>query len=96
MTDYQSIVDMAQSNSLLNRVAAAAAAERISNPQAWAFNLAWEIVSYDYTWADDWSYARDTATPNQNPDTGARTDVIGDPKILSVVQALKPKPDEDE
>lgn len=88
---YSSIVEMAQSNSLLNRVAAAAAGEGESDPLTWVHQNAWEIAAQP-GWADAWDYARDNATADDNPDTGARPAVISDGMILASVQAIRATP----
>lgn len=88
---YNHVVEMAYSQSLLERVAACAAAEGIEGPREWALANAWRIVAHDPVWEEVWEYNRTTAaTPNVNPDTGYRTDVIADDKIAAVVAALKP------
>ena len=86
---YQSIVEMAGSDSLQARVAAAAAAEGFpDDPESFARNNIWGIVS-SAGWADAWDYARAAGNAgNFNPDTGARSDVIDDAMILSVVQPM--------
>lgn len=89
---YNAVVEMAQSASLRNRVAACAAAEGVTNPEQWAASKMWALASSP-GWAEDWAYAQDTYTVNQNPDTGARTDVIGDAQILAAVQALSADPE---
>jgi hypothetical protein len=78
---------MASSQSLLSRIVAAAAGEGLSNPLQWAQSNVWQLVS-SAGWADSWSYARNGATVNVNPDTGQRDDTITDQMILSAVQAL--------
>lgn len=84
---YQSIVEMAGSQSLLQRIVAAAASEGRTEPLGWAQGSIWHVVS-EPGWADAWDYAKDTATVNHNPDLGARNDVINDGMILAAVQAV--------
>lgn len=84
---YSSIAEMATSNSLMTRIAAAAAKERIAGPKAWANTHMWELVSSP-NWDAQWAYAVDNYQVNANPDFGARTDVISDADILAAVQAL--------
>jgi hypothetical protein len=84
---YTSVVEMANSSSLIGRLTAAAAGESIADPQAWVRTNLWKIVSSP-GWADDWAYAADTASVNTNPDLGIRTDVISDAKILAAIQAV--------
>lgn len=85
---YQSIVEMAGSQSLMGRIAAAAADEGQENPVPWVQTNIWHIVAADQGWADAWDYARDAATLDNNPDTGARPGVINDSMILAVVQPM--------
>jgi hypothetical protein len=84
---YNSIVEIAQSESLRGRITAAAAAEGIDYPEQWASTAMWKLAASP-GWADKWDSANDSYTVNANPDTGARTDVISDGDILSAVQAL--------
>lgn len=88
---YSSIVEMANSASLIGRITAAVAGESIENPEAWTRTNIWKIAAQP-GWADDWAYADDTATVNVNPDLGIRTDVISDVKILAAVQAVVAEP----
>ncbi len=83
---YTDIVEMATNATLRTRFAAAAAAEGEDDPSRWAADNAWHLAASP-GWADAWAYAEDTATVNQNPDTGMRNDVITDGMILSAVQA---------
>lgn len=85
---YQSVVEMASSQSLLARLVAAAAAEGQTDPLQWTQANVWRL-SATPGWADAWAYARDTETDDQNPDTGRRPGVISDGMILSAVQALR-------
>jgi len=85
---YTSIVQMAGSQSLAARIAAAAADEGQSDPVNWTTQNIWRIVAADQGWSDAWDYARDNATDDNNPDTGARPGVINDAMILAVVQPL--------
>jgi len=89
---YSAIVDIANSHTLMQRIVAAAAQEGIDNPEAWVSTNRWKLAATP-NWAADWAYAKDTATANVNPDTGARVDVIDDAKILSAVQALNTPPE---
>jgi hypothetical protein len=91
---YQSIVEMAGSPSLAGRVAAAAADEGQEDPVPWVQRNIWVIVSTDSGWSTAWDYARDTATLDDNPDTGARPGVINDSMILAVVQPMVNPPEE--
>lgn len=49
---------------------------------------AWEMASQP-GWAEAWDYALGTASPDNNPDTGARPGVINDSMILAAVQAVR-------
>lgn len=89
---YQSIVEMAGSQSLQGRVAAAAADEGEADPVTWTQRNIWAIVAADAGWAAAWDYARDQATLDDNPDTGARPGVINDAMILAVVQPMVQTP----
>ena len=84
---YQSIVEMAGSQSLQGRIAAAAADEGQADPVSWTQRNIWAIVAADSSWADAWDYAQDNSSLDDNPDTGARPGVINDQMILTVVQA---------
>lgn len=86
MSNYSAVASMAASISLRDRVAACAAQEGKPDPVIWAQQHMWAIAA-SATWDDTWQYAVDTYNVNQNPDTGARTDVISDAMILAAVQA---------
>ena len=85
---YQAISNMAQSGSLRARLVACAAQEGIDQPEQFVNSYLWEILTQP-GWADDWAYAEDNQTVKVNPDTGARTDVCSDAKILGAIQAVK-------
>ena len=85
---YTSIVQMAGSQSLASRIAAAAADEGQADPVGWTSANIWQIVAADQGWSDAWDYAVANATDDDNPDTGARPGVINDAMILAVVQPL--------
>ena len=85
---YLSVVEMAGSNSLLQRITAAAAGEGQTDASLWAQQNIWQLVASP-DWDDAWDYAKATYTPDANPDTGARPGVINDNMILSAVQALR-------
>jgi len=84
---YNTIVAIAGSTSLTERVAAAAAQEGIEDPVAWAQRHVWQLAA-EPGWAEAWQYALDAYTLNVNPDTGQRNDVINDAMILAAVQAI--------
>lgn len=92
---YNSINAMASSQSLIARVAAAAAAEGYTgNTVQWAQANIWQIVALP-GWADAWDYALGNRNINFNPDTGIRDDVINDSMILAAVQPLIAPPADD-
>jgi hypothetical protein len=84
---YNTIVQIASSPSLLNRAAAAAAEQGLSDPVGWAQRHAWELAA-EPGWADAWESAEAALTLDQNPDTGVRPSVITDAMILAAVQAI--------
>jgi hypothetical protein len=92
---YQAIIEMSQSGTLMGRIAAAAAAEGLAerngeHPVQWAQQNIWRIASTD-GWAEAWNTAEENKTINDNPDTGARNNVITDDMIReAVVDALPP------
>lgn len=86
---YASVVEIAASPSLRNRITAAAAQESVPNPEAWVSLNMWSFASQP-DWAEAWDYAKATYSLDNNPDTGARPGVINDSMILAAVQALKP------
>lgn len=88
---YTSIQDMAQNGPLRGRIAAAAAAEGIDDPDTWTADRMWKFASQP-GWGDKWAYAVDNYQINSNPDFGVRTDVISDGDILTAVQALNTEP----
>jgi hypothetical protein len=84
---YSSIVEMVHSQTLTARVAAAAAEEGATEPDTWARANMWAIVAAG-NWDEQWDSAKAAWSPNVNPDTGARNDVITDAMILSVIQPM--------
>lgn len=85
---YASIVEMTQSVALRDRIAAAAAEEgQPGDAMAWALENIWQVVASG-NWDAAWDSANASATVNDNPDTGARDDVITDAMILSAVQPM--------
>lgn len=84
---YYSVIEMANSASLIGRVTACAAGEKIADPESWTRKYLWRICASP-GWATQWESASNTLQINQNPDLGARTDVITDGNILSAVQAV--------
>lgn len=84
--NYNAIADMSQSNSLRSRVTACAAESGKPDPSTWSGSRMWQI-SASPGWNEAWANAVDNLNVNQNPDIGARTDVITDAMILAAVQA---------
>lgn len=85
---YNTVVAMANSQSLIARVAACAA--ELGNTQArqWAgTNILSLVATAPATLQTAWDGA--AADENANPDTGHREDVITDAMILSAVTALQ-------
>ena len=85
---YSSVVEMAGSIALRNRITAAAASEGATDPATWTAEHIWEVVAAGSDWAAPRDSARASSSDNWNPDTGARDDVITDAMILSVVQPM--------
>ncbi len=84
---YRAVVEMAGNMSLRDRLVAAATEQKVANnPAQWVDDNLWHLVSSP-GWATDWQYARDTATVNVNPDTGARDDVLSDAELRAAVAA---------
>lgn len=77
---YQSIVEMASSQSLQARIVAAAATMGVNNPLAWVPSHIWHVVS-EQTWGDAWTDAHATYNESMNPDFGVREDIITDAMI---------------
>lgn len=87
---YAAIVEMSNSASLSARVAACAAEQGNSQARQWAgANLISVVADPAFGWPAAWDFAKGTATINNNPDIGARDDVISDVMILAAVQARK-------
>lgn len=84
---YNTIVTIATSETLLNRVAAAAAAEGEPGPHDWAYTHQW-VLAAQPGWDTAWESAQSTMTVNDNPDLGERDDVITDGMILASVQSI--------
>lgn len=88
---YMSIIETSESPTLRRRVQAAAAQEMaaagvtVSSIEGWVAERMLRLAATS-GWADSWAYAQDTYTPQFNPDTGARPDVISDGAILAAVQ----------
>lgn len=85
---YNTVNEMAQSQSLIARVAACAAALGNIAPRNWAAsNILTMVATADASLQTTWVAAQ--GNPNANPDTGFRTDVVTDAMILTAVTALK-------
>lgn len=85
MSNYNSTRQMVASNSLKDRVTAAAAEKNLLSPAQWASDQMWFLASDD-EWVARWSDADFNYNPTFNPDTGARPDVITDAIIDRAVQ----------
>jgi hypothetical protein len=84
---YSSIVEMANSESLRSRITAAAAAQEVPNPDQWIYGVAWQVAASP-GWDTKWDSAKSSYNINENPDVGARTDVISDADILAAITAI--------
>lgn len=84
---YNTMVQIANSSTLTQRIAAAAATQEIEDPVGWAQAHRW-VLAAQPGWADAWAYAEDTKTIEENPDTGVREAVINESMILAAVQAI--------
>lgn len=84
---YRSMVEMATSPSLLDRVAACLATFQTPVPRAVAQDNIWRLVAND-DWGDAWQYAVDSYNINLNPDTGARSDVVTDEMIRAACATI--------
>lgn len=85
---YRSIVDMALSASLRDRLRACAAEQGEASPEVWVGQHMWALAASP-GWATKWDSAKVGLTIDQNPDLGARDDVITDADVLAAVQALR-------
>jgi hypothetical protein len=83
---YQDSVSMSASTSLRGRCVVAAAGEGIDSPEGWVATNWWKLLASP-GWADQWGSASESLTIDQNPDLGARSDVITDGNILAAIQA---------
>lgn len=77
---YRSIVEMSSSTSLMDRVVACLATFGELSPRE-ALASRSHIIAATPGWAEAWKFAVDNYNINQNPDTGARDDVITDEMI---------------
>lgn len=99
---YSTIMDIANSYSLQQRVQACAAQEAATADVDLPGGVAGWVLANMLTiaaasdWAQKWEYYVASYTPIYNPDEGARPDVVTDEDILAAVQplvlALKPPP----
>jgi hypothetical protein len=92
---YNSIGKIATSAGMNKRISAAAAQEGAEgNAQMFTMNNIWQIAASP-GWAEAWESAEQTSSDNNNPDIGARNDVITDGMIIAAVQPiLNPPPPE--
>jgi len=84
---YNTIIEMAGNQSLISRIAAAAAQEGAELPVQWAHAHIW-LLAAEPGWPEAWASATVTRNVNVNQDTGQRDDVITDGMILAAVQAM--------
>ena len=84
MGRYLAIAAMAYDDALGSRLTAAAALERIHNPDLWTLQNRWALVAQT-DWADAWNSAAAAGIP----DPGASDAVITDQMILSSVQTCR-------
>lgn len=83
---YSDIVKVYNSSGLRERVTMAAATqEAIGDPQQWV-SIKWIKIAASPGWGDSW--ASGLVSLANDPDIGARDDVITDAMILAAVQAL--------
>lgn len=87
MSSYRAVVEMAASPSLMDRVGAALATLGEAQPREAVVSRQWAIAATP-GWAEAWQFAIDNYNINQNPDTGARNDVITDEMILDALTAM--------
>jgi len=83
---YNAMVLMGRSQSLRDRITAAAAEAGIANPDNWVSVNLWKVVATE-GWDAKWQYAVDNLTVNANPDLGVRDDVISDSDVQAAVAA---------
>lgn len=87
---YNTVTAMANSQSLIRRVAACAAELGNTTPTVWAGqNILILVATADASLQTTWDSAAND--PNGNPDTGFRTDIITDAMINTAVSNLKAK-----
>lgn len=79
---YNDIRAMAKDVNLVERIAAAAAAEGVNAPLDWAWANSWAVCSKT-DWEAAWNYAQAASIPNPGTDEG----VVTDGMILASVQA---------
>lgn len=84
---YHAITEMTVSPSLTSRIAACLATRNISNPRDVAVVRVFDFAAQP-GWGSVWAAAVQGYHVNQNPDTGARTDVITDEMIETAVDVL--------
>lgn len=80
------INEMRNSESLKQRIVAAASKAGVLNADQWVSDQMLTLVSAP-GWEEAWQYAVDAYQINLNPDTGIRDDVINDAMITAEVQA---------
>lgn len=84
---YRAMVELSTSPSLLDRIAACLATFHTPTPRSVAQENIWRLGSTP-GWAEAWQFAVDNYNINQNPDLGARNDVITDDMIRDGCAAI--------
>jgi hypothetical protein len=84
---YHHVIEMANSQSLRDRIMGCAAICNHSDPRGFVERNVMKIVAAA-GWVTKWETAKNRDDPKFNPDTGARTDVIDDAMILAVCEPL--------
>jgi hypothetical protein len=84
---YNTVGKIASSQGLNKRVNACAAQEGAVNMSMWVLNNIWTVAASP-GWAEAWEAAEGNMTDNDNPDLGARSNVITDGMILAAVQPI--------
>lgn len=89
---YKTIAAITQSNSLIDRLTAAAAEQHKTEPyQSWVLQNIWTIAA-----SPGWAAAWESAVAGGVTDPGAHEGVITDGMILATIQPLPPVPPTEE
>ena len=85
---YTALSAMSQSQSLMNRIVAAASLKGFNqSPETTVQQYKWRVISRQ-DWVTAWQSATDGYTTQFNPDTGARPDVITDTMISDAIDDI--------